>query len=69
MLLQGIFPTQGSSLGLLHCRQILYSLSYKSHFFFLFAFVLFNLQNLLRGRWEPLDLVSEVQEGLFEDEV
>ena len=26
-LLQGIFPTQGSNLGLLHCRQILYELS------------------------------------------
>ena len=29
LLLQGIFPTQGSKLGLLHCRQILYWLSYK----------------------------------------
>ena len=28
-LLQGIFPTQGSSLGLLHCRQILHRLSWK----------------------------------------
>ena len=28
-LLQGIFPTQGSSPGLLHCRQILYQLSYE----------------------------------------
>ena len=28
-LLQGIFPTQGSNLGLLHCRQILYHLSYQ----------------------------------------
>ena len=28
-LLQGIFPTQGSSTGLLHCRQILYQLSQK----------------------------------------
>ena len=27
--LQGIFPIQGSNLGLLHCRQILYQLSYK----------------------------------------
>ena len=27
-LLQGIFPTQGSNLGLLHCRQILYNLSH-----------------------------------------
>ena len=26
-LLQGIFPTQGSNLGCLHCRQILYHLS------------------------------------------
>ena len=25
----GVFPTQGSSLGLLHCRQILYLLSHQ----------------------------------------
>ena len=29
-LLQGIFPTPGLNPGLLHCRQILYRLSYKS---------------------------------------
>ena len=28
-LLQGIFPTQGSNSGLLHCRQILYRLSHQ----------------------------------------
>ena len=28
-LLQGIVPTQGSNPGLLHCRQILYQLSYQ----------------------------------------
>ena len=28
-LLQGIFPIQGSNSGLLHCRQILYHLSYR----------------------------------------
>ena len=28
-LLQGIFLTQGSNLGLLHCRQILYHLSHQ----------------------------------------
>ena len=28
-LLQRIFPTQGSNQGLLHCRQILYHLSYQ----------------------------------------
>ena len=29
VLLQGIFPTQGSNLGLLHCRQILYHPSHQ----------------------------------------
>ena len=29
--LQGIFPTQGSNPGLLHCRQILYQLSHKGN--------------------------------------
>ena len=28
-LLQGVFPTQGLNLGLLHCKQILYLLSYQ----------------------------------------
>ena len=28
-LLQGIFPTQGSNLGLLHCGQALYHLSHQ----------------------------------------
>ena len=28
-LLQKIFPTQGSNLGLLHCRQIVYHLSHQ----------------------------------------
>ena len=28
-LLQGIFPTQGLNLGLLHCRRILYQLNHK----------------------------------------
>ena len=30
-LLQGIFLTQGSNPSLLHCRQILYCLNYKTH--------------------------------------
>ena len=29
LLLQGIFPTQGSNQGLVHCRQILYQLNHK----------------------------------------
>ena len=28
-LLQGIFPTQGLNLGLLHCRQFLYHLNHQ----------------------------------------
>ena len=36
-LLQGIFPSQGSNPGLLHCRQILYHLSHqRSPYFCLF---------------------------------
>ena len=30
-LLQGLFLTQGLNLGLLHCRQILYHLSYQEN--------------------------------------
>ena len=30
LLIQGIFPTQGSNPSLLHCRQILYQLSYQA---------------------------------------
>ena len=33
-LLQGIFRTQGSNPGLLHCRQILYHLSHEPHQFY-----------------------------------
>ena len=29
-LFQGIFPTQESNQGLLHCRQIIYQLSYEA---------------------------------------
>ena len=46
-LLQGIFPTQESSWGLLHCRQILYQLSYYYPFlkFYLFKFLLFLIED------------------------
>jgi len=32
-LLQGIFLTQGSNPGRLHCRQMLYSLNHQGNFF------------------------------------
>ena len=37
-LLQGIFPTQGLNVGLLHCTQILYHLSYQGGSFKLFKY-------------------------------
>ena len=44
-LLQGIFPTQGSNPGLLHCRQILYHLSYGgSHANFITPFKTLSLK-------------------------
>ena len=42
-LLQGIFPTQGSNPGLLHCRQIFYQLSHKGS----------PTENQVRGSWGP----------------
>ena len=42
-LLQGIFPTQESNRGLLHCRQILYQLSYQGS-------PVTNLDGILKSR-------------------
>ena len=50
-LLQGIVPTQGSDLGLLHCRQILYQLSYKGNLAWKPPAILFGLLSYLR--WPP----------------
>ena len=50
--LQGIFPTQRSSPGLLHCRQILYHLSHQGSplFYTLLYTKLFNLPSMtVRG--------------------
>ena len=43
-LLQGIFPTQVSNLGLLHCRQILYHLSHQGS-----PYGIWGKSNLLEG--------------------
>ena len=50
-LLQGIFPTQGSNSGLLHCRQILYQLSHKgsSRILKWVAYPFFLTQESIRG--------------------
>ena len=44
-LLQGIFPTQESNQGLLHCRQILYQLSYERS-----RKAMTNLDSILKSR-------------------
>ena len=49
-LLQGIFPTQGSNLSLLHCRQTLYHLSHQgatSRYFILFDSVINGIVSLI----------------------
>ena len=38
-LLQGIFPTQGSNLGLIHGRQILYHLSHKKNIHNIYIYI------------------------------
>ena len=54
-LLQGIFPTQGSNGGLLHCRRILYQLSYQESFMRLRYGVLRKFKTQLSG-W--IDLLT-----------
>ena len=49
--LQGVFQTQGSNQGLLHCRQILYCLSHKGRH-------LSRLPVISRGWWFPYLLSS-----------
>ena len=44
---RGIFLTQGSNLGLLYCRQILYHLSHQGSPFYLFYFIYPN--HILHG--------------------
>ena len=51
-LFQGIFPTQGSNLGFLHCRQILYHLSHQgspTHRIKLIKMKLTKIKSILRA--------------------
>ena len=48
-LFQRIFPTQGSNLGLLHCRRILHQESHKTNLYFILqAFLYFLILKKLR---------------------
>ena len=48
-LLQGIFPTQGLTPGLLHCRQTLYHLSYQGRL--LFKENIIKCQRGIKWKW------------------
>ena len=53
-LFQGIFPIQGLNLGLLHCRQILYHLSYWGSHIYIWKWKSFSHDSLqLHGLYSP----------------
>ena len=56
-LLQGIFPTQGPNLGLLHCKQILYHLNHhgSSHVMIWQSFKIYETQVRSLGWEDPLE--------------
>ena len=53
-LLQGIFPIQGSNPGLLHCRQMLYQLSYQGS-----PTLTPNIKHFLNSILKNLDLLTQ----------
>ena len=63
-LLQWIFPTQGSNQGLLHCRQILYQLSYQGSLFrftpinYYFRFKITSIFQMLFYLYTKLNLIG-----------
>ena len=58
-LLQGIFPTQESNQGLLHCRQILYQLSYLTNNTTLLSKSRYMLLTEYKSHGSQLDLKSK----------
>ena len=56
-LLQGIFPTQGSNPGILHCRQILYQLSHQGFSWDSYPIVWFSISSyfpqIVLGAFRP----------------
>ena len=62
-LLQGIFPTQGSSPGLPHCRRILYQLSYHQGNPCKMCFILVLMYGQKADLWLPGDSRGGVWEG------
>ena len=69
--LQGIFPTQESNLGLLHCRQILYQLSHQGRPIKLvwvayFLQLIFPIQELNQGLLHCRQILYQLSyQGVF----
>ena len=68
-LLQGIFPTQGLSPGLLHCRQILYQLSHQGSpcistepysYSFTYSFTCWSSISTSSASADPTNLISKL---------
>ena len=58
-LLQGIFPTQGSNPGLLHCRQTLYPLSHQGSPVYIYIGMFFLLYPNIEVQMTSMTLCSE----------
>ena len=65
-LLQGIFPTQGSNLGLLNCRQMPYHLSYQGSLNNAIAEIKSTLEGTNSRITEVEDRISEVEDRIVE---
>ena len=65
-LLQGIVPTQGSNLGLLHCRQILYHLSHQGSVAYLGSYKRPRLLLALCSLWSH-DVLGIIRRKKLED--
>ena len=66
VLLQGIFLTQGSNLGLPHFRQTRYHLSHQeAHDYTVEIEIPYNYTVEVRNRFKRLDLIDRVPEELW----
>ena len=71
ILLQGIFPTQGSNPGHLHCRQILYHLSQQGSPQYHIGAIIFQgtsnslLQGLIQKLFELMIFINQIVVNVF----
>ena len=67
-LLQGIFLTQGSKLGLLHCRQILYHMSIREALYLMALILTQNLEPTHGSVVKNLSAMQETQIQFLDQE-